>query len=162
MIFPPPPVVEEQPFALLPLPGKGIGVIATRAIPANHLLFAEGPIMLLSQAATKRDAVLASFAMLSKPAKTAYLSLANGFSEPGLLEETEANILGVWKSNNFCLDDEGISNAVFILSSRLNHACIGGENCRWEFEMDNEDDGRPVMRFYTDRTIEVSLHFFFE
>lgn len=63
----------------------------------------------------------------------------------------ETVVLGVWKANNFCLDDAGTVNGVFELASRLNHACVGGENCRWEW-----DAARRVLAFWTVTDVLVS------
>lgn len=40
------------------------------------------------------------------------------------------------------------------MASRLNHSCRGGENARWEW---SEEEG--LMRFWTDRDIEVGKEF---
>ena len=59
--------------------------------------------------------------------------------------------LGVWKVNNFCLDAVGTVNGVFELASRLNHACVGGDNCRWEWD----GRGPGTVAFWTVRDVAV-------
>ena len=140
----------SSPFKLAALPNKGIAVVATRAIPAGTLLFTEQPLLLLareSHATSHSARVLAGFARLPPAAGSALMDLCSNLA-PGAAEA--AVVLGVWKANVFCLDEDGTVNGLFALAARLNHACCGGENCRWEW-----DSEEGVMRFWTDQDVEV-------
>lgn len=150
--YAPMPALRPPPYELRALPNKGIGVIATSAIPAGTLLLVSAPLVILrSNTGTKHtnrasaDAITAAVAALDPMLAAAYNALASA-------PTAASHELGVWKSNNFCLDDEGTLNAVFDLPSRLNHSCVGGENARWEW-----DEVQEVIRFYADKDIEVSF-----
>lgn len=161
-------------FMLAPLPGKGMAVIATAPIPAGTLLFTESPLMLLSpldhqsgQSADSASAtpatatttvtphearVLARFWRCDASQRQAILALCSNLSSlgEGGAPTADAVALGVWKANNFCLDGAGTVNGVFELASRLNHACVGGDNCRWEW-----DGGPGTVAFWTVRDVVV-------
>jgi hypothetical protein len=146
--------VTEVPFALAPIPGKGIAVIATQPIPANTLLFTETPLLLLTGASHSiptKTRFLDEFERLPKDQRAVLLLLCSNLPE-GQPHSDEAIALGVWKANNFCLDDEGTVNGLFALAARLNHSCIGGENCRWEYD---HDEG--TMSFWTDKDVMVRI-----
>lgn len=146
--------VPELPFALVPLPGKGIAVLATQAIAANTLLFTEPPLLLLtneSHSIPQATRVLTAFKRLPKERRAALLSLCSNLP-PDAVHRDDAVALGVWKANNFCLDSEGTVNGLFALAARLNHSCIGGENCRWEYDHDMQ-----TMSFWTDRDVVVRI-----
>ncbi|KAL7275579.1 hypothetical protein RUND412_001477 [Rhizina undulata] len=144
--------IEEPPFRLVTLPGKGVSVIATRSIPASTLLFSESPVILVNcaQQTTKIQRLFKSFSNLSEETKTLYIALCNGqpITEP-LEPSSNENVLGIWKTNAFSLDGQGLLNGIFSLSSRLNHACVGSDNCRWEWDVEEK-----VINFYTDRDTE--------
>lgn len=142
-----PALVPSPPFECRALPGKGIGIVATSFIPAETLLVTAPPLFLIKSAVDASPGLItAAFEALPTNLSRAYLDL---FPAP----DAPDPVLGVWKANNFCLDSQGIVNGVFDLPSRFNHSCLGGDNARWEW--DEEED---LMRFYTDRDIEVSLH----
>lgn len=137
-------------FEILTIPHKGQSVFATRSIRANTALFQEPPLITISAARTtaKHASLPHAFSLLPAPQKTAYLALCNSH------RDTPA-VLGIWKTNTFVLDAAGVVNAVFCTASRLNHACRGGENARWEWCA-----VRGLVTFWTDRDIEVRvLHF---
>ncbi|TGZ82550.1 SET domain-containing protein [Ascodesmis nigricans] len=143
------PALRPPPFEIRPLPSKGLGVIATAFIPTNTLLLVSSPLLLLfSPTGTTHTnplsaaRILTAYASLPPHLRAAYDALSAAPTE-------ENRVLGVWKSNNFCLDDQGTVNAVFDLPSRLNHSCLGGENARWEW-----DAGVGVMRFWAERDIQ--------
>jgi hypothetical protein len=144
----------QPSFLVTPLPGKGMSVIATAPIPADTLLFSELPLLLLldeSHSTPLQTRVLAAFNKLPPKPRAGLLSLCSNL-DAGRKHADEAIALGVWKANNFCLDSEGTVNGIFELAARLNHACIGGENCRWEWNPETRE-----MAFYTVRDIEVRL-----
>jgi hypothetical protein len=151
MTIPTAPSPPPCPFVLVTIPGKGIGVLATERIPAGTLLFAELPLLLLDYSGTLPLSVrvLAGYGALPQLQKDGTLSLCSNLPE-GKNHPEEDMVLGVWKVNNFCLDDEGLVNGLFLLAARLNHACVGGENCRWEWDLEE-----GLIRFWTDRDVEV-------
>ncbi|KAF8541343.1 hypothetical protein BDD12DRAFT_878914 [Trichophaea hybrida] len=137
----------QYPFTLTPLANKGISVIATSSIPSNTLLFTESPLLLLSSSSSHCPTrILSTFHLQPSPQKRLLLSLCSNLPQTSSDEEV---ILGVWKTNNFCLDLEGTVNGVFEIASRLNHACVGGENCRWDW-----DGERGVLTFWTVKDVQ--------
>ncbi|RPB13941.1 SET domain-containing protein [Morchella conica CCBAS932] len=146
-------MTTESPFVILDVPNKGQSVFAVRFIPAGTSLFQEPPIITVedAQATAKIVSLNRAFSQLSAEQKTAYLSLCN--SQPAsdtALTEVDIAVLGIWKTNTFVLDDQGMINGIFQMSSRLNHSCLGGENAHWEWSEEEK-----LMRFWTDRDIEA-------
>ncbi|KAI5814064.1 hypothetical protein BZA77DRAFT_319521 [Pyronema omphalodes] len=147
------PQPQPQPpyFTITPLPGKGMSAITTTRIPSDTLLFTERPLLLLSgpsQSIPLHTRVLTAFHQLHPKSQAAFLSLCSNLS-PGEKHTDETIALAVWKANNFCLNSEGSINGVFELAARLNHACVGGDNCRWEWDRETRE-----MRFWTTRDVE--------
>lgn len=154
-VSPPPPEIYTQspstaPYTVVPIPQKGLSVLSTRSLPSGTHLVTASPLLLLhTKAGCTPELILGTFAGLSAETKATYLQLCHGLPERPRPTKDEI-VLGVWKCNNFCLDDEGTVNAVFDLPSRLNHACVGGENCVWRWDAEEE-----VVTFETDREVEV-------
>ncbi|KAI5854276.1 hypothetical protein BZA05DRAFT_467826 [Tricharina praecox] len=166
-----PPLAPLHPFTVTALPGKGLALLATSFIPTGTHLFSESPLLLLtsssSHALPQSTRVLAGFSLLPPAPRAALLALCSNL--PLIPVPTdESTALAVWKANNFCLDSEGTVNGVFALAARLNHACVGGENCRWVWVADGEGEGkgedggegegeaeRGQIQFWTDRDIAV-------
>ncbi|KAI5776374.1 hypothetical protein EDC01DRAFT_763323 [Geopyxis carbonaria] len=141
---------RPRPFALRTLPGKGVSVLATLPISADTLLLAAAPLLILHTSSGPKPAeILHHFAALPAATQAAYLDLCSGL-EAEKEQDQDARVLGVWQCNNFCLDDQGCVNAVFDLPSRLNHACVGRDNCRWQW-----DEEKGVIRFWAERDVEV-------
>jgi hypothetical protein len=160
---PPPAEFYTKPengaaYAVLPLPNKGLSVLSTRRIQANTPLLTAAPLLLIRSATGcspdgSPELIISAFRLLPAAQKTAYLRLCDGLEEKtGRRHTEEERILGVWKCNNFCLDAEGTVNAVFDLPSRLNHACIGGENCCWTW-----DDGEEEIGFVVEREVDEGV-----
>lgn len=147
----------EPLFVILDVPNKGQSVFATRFIPAGTPLFQEPPIITVSNAhaTAKIDLLNRAFSLLPTEKKIAYLSLCNSqVASDTLISEKDIAVLGIWKTNTFVLDEEGVVNGIFQVASRLNHSCRGGENARWEW---SEEEG--LMKFWTDQDIEVGKFF---
>ncbi|KAH0608486.1 uncharacterized protein H6S33_001620 [Morchella sextelata] len=150
-------MTTESPFVILDVPNKGQSVFAVRFIPAGTSLFQEPPIITVEDApATAKIVSLnRAFSHLSSEQKIAYLSLCNSQPAPDTaLTVEDIAVLGIWKTNTFVLDDQGMINGIFQMSSRLNHSCLGGENAHWEWSEEEK-----LMRFWTDRDIEVGKKF---
>lgn len=149
--------ITEPLFVVLDVPHKGQSVFATRFIPAGTPLFQEPPIITVSnaRATAKIDSLNHAFSLLSAERKIVYLSLCNSQLAPSApISEEDIAVLGIWKTNTFVLDGEGIINGIFRMASRLNHSCRGGENSRWEW---CKEEG--LMKFWTDQDIEVGKFF---
>lgn len=146
-------------FVVLDIPHKGQSVFATCFIPAGTPLFQEPPIITVSnaRATAKIDSLNLAFLLLSPERKIVYLSLCNSQLVPDIsisISEEDIAVHGIWKTNTFVLDEEGIINGIFHMASRLNHSCHGGENARWEW---CKEEG--LMKFWTDQDIEVGKFF---
>lgn len=140
-------IPDLQPlFVILDVPHKGQSVFATRFIPAGTALFQEPPLLTISHAlaGAKIASLHRAFALLPAERQTVYLSLCNSAADPA------AVVLGIWKTNTFVLDADGVVNGIFCTASRLNHSCRGGENARWEW-----CEEERLMKFWTDQDIEV-------
>jgi len=149
-----------RPFVLAAVAGKGLALLATSSIAAGTHLFSEAPILLLtrssSHALPQAARVLAGFSQLAAVPRAALLALCSNLPAVPAADD-ECTALAVWKANNFCLDAGGTTNAVFALAARINHACVGGENCRWTWVRNETQGGERggEIQFWSERDIVV-------
>jgi hypothetical protein len=94
--------------------------------------------------------VLVAFAKLDFAQQSEILELCSNL--PSLVSPEEA-VLGIWQANNFCLNTDGTANGLFALGARLNHACVGGSNCYWQW-----DEDKCIIQFWTDKNVEVCIY----
>jgi hypothetical protein len=114
-------------YTLQPIPGKGKGLIATRAISQGELILSEPPLFTtasLSDPATFEKDLGAIVKALPKEGQRAFLSLHN--NNPGA--DPFSNIV---RSNGYPLGPNSEVGAIFPLVARLNHACRPNAQHAW-------------------------------
>ena len=101
------------PVRVVELAGRGLGMVTTRAVAANTVLFVEPPVFVSSATGSMVD----QFCSLSDENLEALWSLSDS-GEPKTL-------LGIARTNGVAVArDQG---AIFLAFSRINHACLPTE-----------------------------------
>lgn len=134
-------VSAQEAYVLQPIPGKGKGLIATRAIKPGELILSEPPLFTtasLTDPATFEKDLGAIVKGLSKDGQRAFLSLHN--NNPGA--NPFSNIV---RSNGYPLGPNSEVGAIFPLVARLNHACRPNAQHAW-----NEERGIEVVHAVRD------------
>ncbi|KAM5543459.1 hypothetical protein V8D89_002710 [Ganoderma adspersum] len=127
--------MSDSPFSVQDVPGKGKGVVATRAIAQGELILAEAP--LFTQIRSRSNAtVLAALSALSDADQRQYFSLANarrGRAPPPIgIFETNALPCG---DNDPSRGAAADSAAIFLLGSRFNSSCQPNVSNYWDERM---------------------------
>ncbi|KAJ7772050.1 hypothetical protein DFH07DRAFT_913816 [Mycena maculata] len=153
--FPQPLTHPTSPtFRVDAIPGKGMGLVSTRALKAGDLILSERPLLIIVRGMpvlrpygfTEEQYIQYSFEHLAtcvqvclnrmRPeARAAYMALAN--SHP---KDTCGPIMGILRTNGLCLDGlrPGVENewksysAVCKDISRLNHSCSPNTQPRFD------------------------------
>ena len=120
------------PFSVQDVPGKGKGIVATRAIAQGELVLAEAP--LFKQIRSRSNAtVLAALSAHSDADQRQYFSLANAW------RGTVPPPLGIFQTNVLPCGDNDASRgaaadtgAIFLLGSRFNSSCQPNVNNYWD------------------------------
>ena len=121
-------------FEIRPSPGKGLGVLATKCIPARTLVFSESPIFIIkrrSNSITEDDIATAYNKLTAAEKRT-----CDNMGDPRLDIESKAasslnaRVLAMsarlarFQANKFVLDRNMSSWGCFPVSSRFNHFCL--------------------------------------
>jgi hypothetical protein len=104
---------EELCFECAPIPGKGIGIIATRDIGYGELILQEQPVL----NDTLDESLESQFNKLSCTDQEKVMRLYN--AHPGCKE-----LEGIIKSNRFSTDEVNSGSVMCIEASRFNHSCL--------------------------------------
>lgn len=126
----------QEPYVLQPIPGKGKGLIATKAIEPGEMILCEPPLFTtasLSNPATFEQDLGTIVKGLPKEGQRAFLSLHN--NNPG--SDPFSNIV---RSNGYPLGPNSEVGAIFPLVARINHACKPNAQHAW-----NEAEGLEVV-----------------
>ena len=106
------------------IPGKGKGLVATRAIKAGEQILVEKPVFILSQRQCTEAAVAAAVAKLSPPDRVVFYSLALA----GVHEHLGPHY-GRFMTNSIEADGQG---GLFLVGSRFNNSCAPNVSRRWD------------------------------
>lgn len=136
---------EAQLYAILDVPGKGYGVVATCKIPRGTRILAEKPLFRVP-----RDGSLGSKAVnaqIAQKVKTldrdqllAFFALLNIYDKKEM-----GPFLGIVKTNALPLGPGAREGGVFPEASRINHACRSSAQNTW-----NENLGRLTIHAVRD------------
>ncbi|OQV03011.1 SET domain-containing protein [Cladophialophora immunda] len=119
----------DRPWYTTPIPGKGVGMLATRALQRGDLITAYTPYLLAHMenvlSTSERERFLRiAVDQLPAASRDVYLSLAKIYGEPSVV------VQDVVKANAFEMQVGGQMHlAVFPEASRMNHAC--GPNAQY-------------------------------
>jgi hypothetical protein len=145
-------VIRSDLFTLVPIPGKGKGLIATTRIPAGTCLISESPLFTTSQLdpSNIERSIMLIIKSLPKEKQRAFLSLHN--NNPG--KEPFSNIV---RSNGYPLGPSSEDGGIFLNIARINHACLanaqqafnGKKGQESAFAIRDIEDGEEITIAYT-------------
>ncbi|KZP15840.1 SET domain-containing protein [Athelia psychrophila] len=133
-----------KPYIIQPIPGKGMGVLATRSIKYGELILSESPLFTQSHTVAA-STIQAALAPKSDADKRKYLELSNCHAEMPPLH-------GIYETNAFPCGATDTGNAVakggiFLEGSRFNSSCRQNVNNCWNAR-------KEVIEFRAVRDIE--------
>lgn len=120
-------IIDNSPYTIQAIPGKGLGVIATKAITRGTRILTETPVMHLNQPDKHYRAPDSQFRDLSDDDKESVLSLYNYCEDKGTL-------MGILWTNAIPLPGRYPECGLFIEASRINHACYPNTVHTWNEE----------------------------
>lgn len=130
-------------YAIQPIPGKGLGLIATMKIFKGTRILSEPPIFKISRAESNRqvltDHIAKALKDLDKVKQRAFLNLHNVY---GL---DDGPFLGIARSNVSPLGPEASEDGLFLDAARINHSCRPNVHKSW-----NENIGRLTVHAVRD------------
>ncbi|TLS24953.1 hypothetical protein PpBr36_07507 [Pyricularia pennisetigena] len=110
---------RSSTYAVVPVPGKGLGVVATRRIRAGEILVADHPLLLadVEAAAAARGGLLLRLAVESLPLPGRFFDLARSYGAGDAVED-------VLNTNTFAVGvGDGDYMGLYPEIARINHAC---------------------------------------
>lgn len=116
------------------IPGKGVGVIATRQISVGTLVLSERPIIQVASStyqASLAHLVLAQLQKLDSHDREGFLALRN-------THEQMLPIEGIFKTNAIPLGSGSSAGDIFIQCSRFNHSCTANAAYHWDANQKRE------------------------
>lgn len=120
-------IIENQPYIIEAIPGKGLGMIATKDIAQGTRILTETPVMHLNQPDQHYRTPDSQFRELSDDDKQRVLSLFNYCEDKGKL-------MGILWTNAIPLQGKYPECGLFIEASRINHACYPNTLHTWNAE----------------------------
>jgi hypothetical protein len=113
--------IPSSLWKIAPIPGKGLGLIATRDITPGTLLLSEVPL-LTTEGVTTIDPEVAEtqlrkkFSSLSPSSQKAFMALYNNYPD-------DKPLSGIVRSNGYPLGPGAEAGGVYETISRINHSC---------------------------------------
>ena len=134
---------SDRSFKSLSIPGKGIGMVATRDIKCGEIILQETPVLTFSHEENPNQ-LHERFKKLSRIEQTSVLNLHNAHPE---LNE----LIGIFETNAF----DKYPAMLFLNISRLNHDCLANaEVCI------NESLGRVFSNQDIQMGQEICIHYY--
>ncbi|PON29320.1 set-domain histone methyltransferase-6 [Trichoderma gamsii] len=122
-------VGSESLYAIQPIPGKGLGLIATKDIPKGTRILSELPLFKVSPGESNRqiltDHITKALKDLDKEKQRAFLDLPNVY---GL---DDGPFLGITRSNAMPLGPDAPQAGLFLDAARINHSCRPNAHKSW-------------------------------
>jgi len=151
-------------FHEAPLPGKGLGVVASKPLQPGQLLLAEPPLLIVpwwnrlteyNKNKERTQLLGKQLRELSKEQQQQFWELAD--CKAGVGEDS--SIDGIWRTNNFALGHSGpkSDNGLFLNISRFNHSCHPFAEFTW-----NSSKKRQELRIVrpTPQGAEITISYF--
>lgn len=117
--------MSESPssYKISPIPGSGLGVVATKTFSRGDLIISEFPLFIIDGATVDgiggtEATIDKDVAQLSSKNQQAISSLHNCFV--GKLPP----LLGIFKTNSLPLGADSVAAGLFLVCSRFNHSCV--------------------------------------
>lgn len=122
---------KSTPYEIKDVPGKGVGLFATRDISVGELIITEKPLFTASSLAS----VLAAFNGLDSEEKTRFMELRDTHYPD------RPSPITIFKTNSLPLETgEGLVAAgIFLISSRINHSCLPNVHHSWNSVLREEN-----------------------
>ncbi|CDO71130.1 hypothetical protein BN946_scf184844.g134 [Trametes cinnabarina] len=121
-------------YSLQDVPGKGKGLVASRAISRGELILSEAPLIQQDRSYSNAS-ILRALAPVSEQQQREYFSLANAHKGNRSIPPP----LGIFKTNALPCGDHSVLEgsaathaAVFVLGSRFNSSCEPNVNNYWD------------------------------
>ena len=148
----PPAVPADVAFEVVELPGKGKGVVSTRAIQAGELILAEAPAFTTGMRRTE-PMIAAAVDKLSASDRLIFHSLALSDNKAAL-----GSLLGRMETNGIEMASaSGASQqGLFLLGSRFNHSCTPNVARTWDGGLGKE---RFVASVDIDKGVELEIYY---
>lgn len=105
----------DRPCQIIPIKGRGLGIVATRPLEEGELILQERALFKLWQSQPSASDIKAQLSRLSKVDKDTFYDLANSESEDVPIEQ------GIWATNVFQIDNT--YKGIFPIASRINSSC---------------------------------------
>ena len=107
-------------FKIVPIPGKGMGVVATSRIHRGERIMADPPLLVVTEGLTDKS-LAALVARLPIPLRRAFFNLAQNTARFG----EEKTSLGIVATNGIPYMHHGVrSGGIFPTACRINHSCV--------------------------------------
>lgn len=129
---------QQRLYDIVPIPNKGIGVIATQDIAKGTRIMAEKPLFIVPTNVMERGIQVVEkhltekLKTLDKDQQRAFLSLHNCHGT------TFSPFLAICKTNMLGLGSPPIGGGLFIEASRINHACNPNTQNSWNSRISRE------------------------
>ena len=142
-------------YTLREVPGKGIGLVATRMIPMGTRILSEEPIIRVPEAAPDTQALRASICKqvdaLTVDQRQAFLSMHNIHDG-----DAASQHLGIIRTNALPFGDRVREAGIFLNACRINHACDNNAQKSWNENINRHtvhakrdiDNGEEITIFY--------------
>jgi len=115
----------DTPFTIVPIEGKGQGVIARRFVSKGELVLAEPPLIVQSPRDMTPESIRLALSQLPTAKQREYLSLANCH------RKAMHALLGIFQTNSFPLGnsseltgERADQSGIFLQASRFNSSCL--------------------------------------
>ncbi|RDL31902.1 uncharacterized protein BP5553_09304 [Venustampulla echinocandica] len=150
--------VGDRLFAVKPIPGKGLGVIATSKIPKGTRLLSESPIFKVPRNMSNADfravegIIVEGLKTVSKDQQRAFFSLHNSHGK------SRGPFLGIAKTNVLPLGSDALQGGLFLEASRINHSCRHNAQSTWNVNLnqltihvfEDVEEGKEITISYLD------------
>lgn len=115
--------VKDLPYRIAPIPGKGLGLIATRQISRGELIVEESPVLMERQGFMGFSQIQEQFDQLEASVQDQIMDLHDKNAPDG----NGKTLLGVFRTNALPQGVGSRNGALCLVISRANHSCIN--NC---------------------------------
>ncbi|KAH7329720.1 hypothetical protein B0I35DRAFT_48727 [Stachybotrys elegans] len=116
-------------YAIMPVPSKGQGVIATRKIHKGTRIISEAPMFKVPRDEPSiqavDDAIIRALKSLDRDDQRAFFSLCNAYGK------AHSPFLGIARTNVLPLGSEAREGGLFLEASRVNHSCRHNAQNTW-------------------------------